>query len=404
MSGMRVGGLKSLVPLLLLLALVVASPVLMEALAPEADREGQTRAPEAATPDPLADAPDPLGDDSGPPPDEIGPASLTGHVTGESGPPGEGAWVMLSGLEQELRVELDDAGNFDFREVPAGVSLDLWLGPDWTGSKICRIAERIVLKPGEHRFLEAAAPHEISIQGRVVDDSGEGLSGVRVAVLPPGVDWRDEVPVAATTGPDGRFYVGFQEGVTPKRMRLVVDHVKKGFLLKEQLVDPGSPSAREVEVILQPGQDIAGRVLLPDGSPLALARVHLLEDYQGDVLVRRPSEGLVRTDQEGRFRDNAFRPGVYRVFVYGEAGGQRFGVVKGGVIAGSEEVEIRFPGFGSLSLAFEDEDTGKPVKIIQGDLGGRQLASGTGCFPRTVSSTSQSRTWSKSSMLSMDFR
>jgi hypothetical protein len=386
MARMRVGGLKALVPLLLLLALVLSSPLLLD---PGGERRPKARdpAPESAAPDLPTRAPDP-------PPVGVAPASLTGYVTSQGEPPGEGAWVMLSGLLQELRVDLDEEGNFHFREVPAGVSLDLWLGPDWTGATICRVAGGIVLSPGEHRFLTLSAPWKTVVRGRIVDAAGNGLEGVRVAVLPPGVDWRESVPVAATTSREGRFFVGFEDGVVPELMRLVVDHVAKGFILEERLVDPRTPAAREVEIVLLPGLAIAGRVLLPDGAPLANARVHLLEEFPGDggavvlpeerpevedpvvqgggdrarVVARLPCEGLVRTDEEGRFRDDAYRPGVYRIFASGEAGGVRFAVVREGVVAGSEDVEIRFPGFGSVKLCFEDGTTGAPVRIIQGDL------------------------------------
>jgi hypothetical protein len=355
---MRVGGLKTLIPLLLLLGIVLASPLFMKGDdEPARDREG---------PGPMA--PDPEPEPIPRPLPDAEPASLTGHVQGDRGPTGAGAWVMLSGLAEEFRVVLDDQGNFDIRDVPAGIAFDLWLGPDPSGARICRLIDGLVLQSGEHRFLELVAPVETSIRGRVVDQAGRPLENVRVAVLPHRADWRASVPVAATTGKDGRFFVGFENQSVPRLMRLVVDHVAGGFMLEERLVAPRSASTGETEVILKPGKVIAGRVLLPDGAPLVGAKVHLLEDYPGDIKVRRPSEGLVFTDGEGRFRDDAHRPGIYRIFVSGDSGGRRFGVVTDGIRAGQENVEIRFPGFGSMKICFEDRDTRAPVKVIQGDL------------------------------------
>ncbi len=359
---MRIGGLKTLVPFLLLLGLGLALAYFIAPGWGPASREGE---PSPEAPGPTWPPPFP---DSAPPVPDAEPASLTGHVRGKTGPPGAGAWVMLSGLSREIRANLDQQGNFAFTDVPAGVPLDLWIGPDPSGSRICRLAEGLVLKPGEHRFLEVAAEFEVAIRGQVVDDAGRPLENVRVAVLPPLADWRTAVPIAASTGPDGRFYVGFEGKATPDRMRLVIDHVAEGFILEERLVAPRAASAREVRIKLKPGLTIAGQVLLPNGAPLVGAEVRLLEEYEGDVMARRPSQGLVKTDEEGRFRDDAYRPGVYRIFVAGESGGRRFGVVKDGVIAGREDLEIRFPGFGSVKIAFEDEITGAAIEVARGDL------------------------------------
>ncbi len=359
---MRIGGLKTLVPFLVLLLLI---PALAFFVMPRWERASREDEPSPETDDstwrPASRHP------ASPVPDAE-PASLTGHVRASSGPPGVGAWVKLQGLSREIRVDLDEQGNFTFEDVPTGVRLDLWLGPDPSGSRICRLAEGLVLKTGEHRFLEVAADLEVAIRGQVVDDAGRPLENVRVAVLPPMVDWRTAVPVAASTEQNGRFYVGFMGKATPKKMRLVIDHVAEGFILEERLVAPRTAGAREMRITLKPGLTIAGRVLLPNGAPLVGAKVRLLEQYAGDVMTRRPSQGLVKTNEEGRFKDDAYRPGVYRIFVAGESDGRRFGVVKDGVLAGRENIEIRIPGFGSVKLAFEDEVTGAAVEVTRGDL------------------------------------
>jgi hypothetical protein len=357
---MRVRGLSVILPLILLLAVALSLSAWLGARDPGPET-GKRPDPGALTTEPPPD-PDPF------PSPPSSPATLTGHVEGDPEPPSAGAWISLSGADRELIAYLDEQANFVFHDVPHGVPLDLWLGPDPSGARICRLVRGVILSEGEHRFLTIVAGSESAVRGLVRSAAGEPLEGVRVAVLPPLADWRAEVPVAATTGEDGRFYVGFEGQSTPERVRLVIDHVAEGYMLEERLLEPAVGCSSEVELILKPGLTIAGQVLLPSGAPLAGAQVHILEEYEGDILVRRPSEGLVETDEEGRFTDNAHRPGVYRIFVSGELRGARYAAVIDGVIAGREDVAIKVPGFGALKLAFENEVTGEPVKVGSGDL------------------------------------
>jgi hypothetical protein len=203
----------------------------------------------------------------------------------------------------------------------------------------------------------------------VTDPAGEPLAGVRVAALDPRVDWREHVPVAAMTGDDGRFFVGFSTLDRPGSLRLVVDAVKRGFCLEERIIefDPDAGSLAET-IVLTPGLRIAGRVFGPGDAPVPDAEVHILERYGGDPMVRRPAEGRVRTDSGGRFADGAYRPGVYRVCVDGVQGGVRLAAVADAVTAGDERVELRVPGFGRLRLEFVATENREPLLLDGGSL------------------------------------
>jgi len=307
-------------------------------------------------------------------PELVEPAVLTGRVTGR--PADSGAWVALVGGGRDLKTGLEGGGRFRFMDVPAGKPLALWLGPDDRGARLEKLAADIVLGPGEVRHVELAAAGRASLCGRVIDaEKGVPLAGARVAVLPRDVDWREAVPVATTTGEDGRFYIGYGAEVPREPLRLVVDHVAKGYVLEERIVDGKRIGAgHDVVVKLTPGLCIGGRVVDAEGRPIPNAEVHLLEDYRGDELVRRPSEGRVRTDAGGRFTDDGFRPGVYRAFVSGVIATNAedadslpderdFALVEKGIRAGDEELEIRFRGWGELRLIFADATTREPVVL-----------------------------------------
>jgi len=292
------------------------------------------------------------------------PASLVGVIIADPNPIGAGAWVAISGVAEEIRVSLDEDGRFAFSEVPANQVLSLWLGPGMGGANLYRLRSDLVLSPGEHREIEIRVGMPSVIRGRVVDAKGEPLGGARVAVLPPQADWRETaVRVATTTDAKGCFYVGVEDFARVGPLRLVAEAVDRGYILEEMLIHPSEMEVGgEIRVELTMGLTISGVALGPKGRPIAGATVHILEDYEGPVSVRRPVEGRVRTDAKGRFTDDAYRPGVYRIFLEGRTKGGPVALVREGVRAGSKEVELRFPGYGALDLSFVGGVTGEPVE------------------------------------------
>jgi hypothetical protein len=343
-------GARRLAPILLLLAFATGGALWL-ARPPDIPREGpplsRDRQPEAL-----------------PPP--APPARISGRILGSA----SGAWLAVSGARETPRVYLDEAGAFDFAEVASRVPLSLWLGPDPDGASVCRLATDLILEPGEHRRLELRSECATAVRGLVKSREGAPLVDVRVAVLHPDRDWRQvSTPVAAVTGRDGRFFVGFREGTPPSALRLVFDRVAEGYILEERVVGAVSPGAGvELTVELEQGLEIAGVVLDHEGRPVTGATVHLREDYRGEPAVRRAVEGLVTTDEEGRFHDDALRDSVYRIVVAGELEGVEFAAVKDGVHAGDTNVSISFLGYGSARIAFADATSGEPVTLAGGAI------------------------------------
>ncbi len=352
-------GLRTLAPILFLaVAVVVVSLVFLSE-------------PDELPPDPGPVAPRSVDHESrrrprepsSPPVTHLTPAVLTGVVHAEPNPVDAGAWIAISAPGQELRVPLDAEGRFTFHEVPADVTLTVWVGPSSDGAHLYCLTQELVLKPGERREIEFKIRLGNVIRGRVVTKEGKPVPRVRVAVLPPAADWRaTAVRVATTTDEQGRFYVGVKGYESQGLRRLVVDAVGRGYILEELLIEPPEMEmGQEILVKLEMGLVIAGRAFGPEGQPLAGATVHLLEEYDGDPLKRRPVEGRVRTDETGRFKDDAYRPGIYRIFLEGRTKAGPVALVQQGVRAGDEEVELRVGAGGRLEIAFVSDTTGEAV-------------------------------------------
>ncbi len=302
-----------------------------------------------------------------PPPVAAAPGALAGRVRGAG--TGQGAWVAVTGAGSERRAVLPPDGAFEFPALPAGVPLDLWLGPDDAGARLVRLEGGIALAPGERRWAEYDAPAGPALSLLVTDAEGVPVAGARVAVLDPDEDWREAVPVAAETDAGGRCFVGFGKQAPRQALRLVVDAVRAGLVLEERVIEPDPDGAVvETTVVLEQGLRIGGRVAGPDGQPVPGAEVHIVEDYRGDRMVRRPAEGRVRTDAAGAFLDDAYRPGVYRVTADGHCKSRRIAAVKTGVVAGDLDVTLSCRGFGRVFLEFADEVTNEFVKLEEGSL------------------------------------
>jgi hypothetical protein len=178
-------------------------------------------------------------------------------------------------------------------------------------------------------LAQAPAPAEVArVGGRVVAaDNGAPLSDARVtlapfvggrgprpAVLPPGP------PPQAITDQDGRFVF---EGVAPGTYIFNVQRSGYAPLLNPPIGPPQTiqlapgQSIDSVELRLQKGSIIAGRVFGPSGEPLADARVSAMRRVQtgrgpGRFLLTG-NQGPQQTNDLGEFRIAGLAAGEYIV-------------------------------------------------------------------------------------------
>lgn len=141
----------------------------------------------------------------------------------------------------------------------------------------------------------------LSLEGRVVDSSGDPVAGVRVAATQMSVvraaagSARRAVP-EAYTGAAGRFrVVGLRAG---EPAQLTVE--REGYATR-RLPWVAIPPPEPLEIVLEPGSTVAGLVVGGDGEPVAGARVTAEAADAGPGSAPASWRQSAVTDEEGRF-------------------------------------------------------------------------------------------------------
>jgi Carboxypeptidase regulatory-like domain len=173
--------------------------------------------------------------------------------------------------------------------------------------------------------LDSSSPYPSRISGRVtVEGTNAPLADARVTLIPAGRPMMPP-PVApfgpppqAMTDQEGRFAF---RGVRPGEYR--VDVQRTGYA---PIGEPGrgqpiqvaeGQSIDNLELRLQKGAVISGRILGPSGEPQPDVRVMAMRRIEGPRNVPRlipaPMQGLQQTNDLGEFRLSGLPPGEYYV-------------------------------------------------------------------------------------------
>lgn len=258
--------------------------------------------------------------------------TITGVVVLEGGAPVAGARVWLTQGGQLLRAAREAgrpletftarSGRFTLIDVPPG------------GTVVVRAAlgaleatpEGVATErpPAEVRLVLART---VTLSGRVVElGSSQGVAQARLRVRPVGPPWgRDALERRCDA--EGRFRL---EGLIPGEVELRWDRGDYLPAPPRTLALSADDDETRVELVLDPGLVLAGRVTDADGRPIAGAAVRAdgtSPDLTGPV--RR--SGAVGPD--GRFRLTGFARGTYRLVA--SAPGHRPQALAG--LAGGEE-------------------------------------------------------------------
>lgn len=142
------------------------------------------------------------------------------------------------------------------------------------------------------------------LTGRVTDPAGRALAGAAVWLRreTDQLDGRWGHGPSTRTGADGTFAIS---GLMPSLDGGIgLDVCAAGFIPEE--VELRTLPTEEIAIVLQPGGRITGRVVDPDGTPVAGAQIYTLRDGQsgGCVINDRPcdwDEDSTTSDAEGRF-------------------------------------------------------------------------------------------------------
>lgn len=230
--------------------------------------------------------------------------------------PGAEVWILsrLGGWASGGAVtSADSSGRFALSNVPATVSLGA-LAPGHTpGPPVDLDLVDTAVPPVQLELVVVAARTGGALEGRVVDDEGSPVEG---AVIVAGekigeTQYRmndttsESWPRRYTTSDsEGRFLIeSVRVGDAPVQVRAA------GFAQWADTVEVGAESTTSLEIQLDPGAVVRGRVTDADGAPVQYARVHafpeaLREDFLqgGQIDHFGPfAPEVAVTDAEGRY-------------------------------------------------------------------------------------------------------
>lgn len=323
-------------------------------------------------------------------------AAIEGIVTDPRGRPVERAWVMLipfnrdgfmaagAGFYGRPPMHTDSDGRFRIADLPLGLRFNL------------RVQHQELL-PEEVTGVEAPTPRPLrirlslprSLAGRVIDPQGEPIANASVSQLetasaPDGSNVMRSLGEKARTDEEGRFVLS---RVKPGSIQLHVSAFGYRGRDTQGIRIPEEGEAAPVEITLEPGTSLQGRVLDSRDLPVPHASVHARgSGREGQAFFK----GSASTDEEGRYELVDLEPGPYEIeaFVFEQGRSARAAVE---IQPGRNQLDLRLPGGVEVAGRVVDSQ-GAPVPAaslslvpIQRDgsamgMGARGLSSADGSF------------------------
>ncbi|MCK4627305.1 MAG: carboxypeptidase regulatory-like domain-containing protein, partial [Phycisphaerae bacterium] len=168
-----------------------------------------------------------------------------------------------------------------------------------------QMRESVEVVEGQTQRLAFQLKVQPKIRGIVLDQQGKPVSGASVCVLPGG-------DRGVITGEDGKFEVSARSHAWPDgqepQIVLVARHLQQNLTAAVEVEDESKP----LEVRMQPGAMLAGRVTEESGKPIPGARVTVMLNHRmwGSSI----RSGQLATDAQGRYEIKAIPAGwKYRV-------------------------------------------------------------------------------------------
>ncbi|HEX6903936.1 MAG TPA: carboxypeptidase-like regulatory domain-containing protein [Thermoanaerobaculia bacterium] len=275
-------------------------------------------------------------------------ARVSGKVTGPDRRPVAGAQVNMSemtsmsfgGGSSRLfaanfkQTVTDEEGAFSFENVAPG---PIEVGASAPGRQRAQL-EGLEVKAGQELTgVELLLAPGGVVEGRVSAD-GRPMPGVEVAVLAPTANDFSFPDLQATTDGDGQFRI---DGIPPGPR--TVEAKAEGYRRAVRDVEV-TAETKTVELVLERGLDVSGRVVDDAGNPIASVTVRLLA---GRNILNAPQ---TVTGADGAFTVGGLQDGTYRLMAHKEGytmeGRGESVTVAGASVAG---VEVKLSSGGTIT-------------------------------------------------------
>jgi protocatechuate 3,4-dioxygenase beta subunit len=281
-------------------------------------------------------------------------ASVQGTVKDETGKPiakvGINWYASVDWAQPRDYVETDAQGHYRLDNLPLSQNLQLFLG------KLDYLSERkefrLDSKPGSLTQLDLLMkrrPHGGSVLGVVTDREGKPIAGAEL-INQGGASNETR---KAKTDAQGKFLLDnvYSDGIGHTLVAKT-----KGYAPRRMEFKPGPASKpAEVNVQLEPGHRIKGRVVNESGKPIAGAQVYFAH---GNMHPGFDFGGSATTDEKGRFQfDSLPADTPFTVIADGYSQIPEIKLP----LDGEQEVEVQMRSQGVIKGQVVDSATGKPV-------------------------------------------
>jgi protocatechuate 3,4-dioxygenase beta subunit len=234
-------------------------------------------------------------------------------ITLRPAPANQNRFQSLTQPEEEpFRASAGAGGEFAFTGLPPG-RFDLEARAPGFAPRLVPGIE-VPAGPGEHDLGTVLLSPGVALEGKVSDPQGRPIPQAEVRVVKAtgrmallAMFRRGEEEPDAWSRADGSFRIADLAPGQP--VNLVVTHKGFGGADVPQVTPPSEPLA----VTLHPALRIAGRVVDPDGDPVARARLMLSTEWQRGGSRAMRSSGQTESDEQGRFLFEDVEPGTLRL-------------------------------------------------------------------------------------------
>lgn len=256
--------------------------------------------------------------------------ALEGHVADATGSPITEGWAVAGRTPHDARTLWRDADNPRVTRAPLAADGSYRIDPldpgFWfvmtAGDRLPGSEIRRVFIDGATERIDFRHAYAGRIMGRVVDTAGNAVARAAVRCEGETYSWTPSV----RADDEGRYEIPELPAGT-----YILRASRSGYLpgTSERVEVAGESPTASAELVLEPGGLIMGRLVGPDGTPVANGnREFVVELRQGG---RRAARAVLRND--GTFVTAAVRPGTYTVHV------SRRGADQGGPVE-SEPVSV----------------------------------------------------------------